>query len=69
LDLALLLLTAVFLMLWLPLFDILRQDGWKREDFCRLLEVAGLWLAAIVGLGAIFVSSRDSHEQLTTLIE
>ena len=35
-------------------------------DFWRAMEVLGLWAAALVGLGAIYFSTRDAGEQVGT---
>jgi hypothetical protein len=69
LQLALLLLGAVFVMTWLPILDTVPDETWSREDLWRLLETTGLWLAAAVGIAAIYVSSHDAREQLTILID
>jgi hypothetical protein len=45
-------LTAIWRWLWLPV------------DFWRAMEVIGLWTAAVVGLLAIYYSTRDAGEQV-----
>jgi hypothetical protein len=48
-------LTAFWRWLWLPV------------DFWRAMEVIGLWTAAVVGLLAIYYSTRDAGEQMKTM--
>ena len=48
-------LTAFWRWLWLPV------------DFWRAMEVIGLWTAAVVGLLAIYYSTRDAGEQVKTM--
>jgi hypothetical protein len=44
-----------------------RPENRQPVDFWRAMEVFGLWVAALVGLGAIYVSSRDAGEQVGTM--
>jgi hypothetical protein len=40
---------------------------WLPVDFWRAMEVIGLWTAAVVGLLAIYYSTRDAREQVETM--
>jgi hypothetical protein len=44
-----------------------RPEDRQPVDFWRAMEVLGLWAAALVGLGAIYVSTRDAGEQVGTM--
>jgi hypothetical protein len=44
-----------------------RPEDRQPVDFWRAMEVLGLWAAALVGLGAIYFSTRDAGEQLHTM--
>ena len=44
-----------------------RPEDRQPVDFWRSMEVAGLWAAALVGLGAIYFSTRDSGEQVRAM--
>jgi hypothetical protein len=46
-----------------------RPEDRQPVEFWRAMEVAGLWAAALVGLGAIYFSTRDSGEQVTAMRE
>ena len=44
-----------------------RPEDKQAVDFWRAMEVLGLWAAALVGLGAIYYSTRDSGEQVNAM--
>jgi hypothetical protein len=46
-----------------------RPEGKEPVGFWRAMEVLGLWAAVLVGLSAIYFSTRDSGEQVGTMRE
>jgi hypothetical protein len=44
-----------------------RPEGKEPVGFWRAMEVLGLWAAALVGLGAIYFSTRDAGEQVSAM--
>jgi hypothetical protein len=44
-----------------------RPEDKQPVDFWRAMEVIGLWAAALVGLGAIYFSTRDAGEQVSAM--